>query len=135
MRIYLTHCSKEKSLDAKGNGELYPPDELYTEPGIQEFMTICKQTGVNWAILSDNYGIFLPGDRHVYYEKPPATVTPEEELEIIHQFEQKLSGFDEIWFFVRSETFHSFYERVLQSVSIQDKIKIFTDLHAIQKDT
>lgn len=132
MRIYLTHCSKEKSLEARANGLPVPPDILYTEAGIQEFMTACKHAGVNWAILSDKHGVFLPGDRHVYYEKPPATVTPDEELVIIHQFEQKLSGFDETWFFVRSETFHPFYERVLNSSSLHDRITIFKDLNSIK---
>ena len=101
MRIYLTHCSKEKMPIAKGNGELYPPDELYTEPGIQQFMAICKQKEVNWAILSDNYGIFFPSDRRGYYEKPPASVTPEEELAIISQVSSRLlSPYDEIWFYI-----------------------------------
>lgn len=131
MRIYLTHCSKEKSLDAKATGLPLPPDELYTEAGIRQFMTTCKQKGVAWAILSDHYGVFLPSEKHLYYEKPPATVTPKEELVIIRQFEQKLSGFDEIWFFVRTETFHPFYERVLNSSSLRDRITIFKDLISI----
>jgi hypothetical protein len=132
MRIYLTHCSKDKSPDARVNGLPVTPDILYTEAGIQEFMMICKRVGVNWAILSDNYGVFLPGERHVYYEKPPSAVTPEEELVIIHQFEQKLSGFDEIWFFVRIETFHPFYERVLTSSSLHNRITFFKDLNLIK---
>ena len=132
MRIYLTHCSKEKSLDAKVNGLPAPPDILYTEAGIQEFMTACKHAGVTWAILSDNYGVLLPGDQRVYYEKPPSTVTAEEELVIIHQLEQKLSSFDDIWFFVRTETFHPFYERILNSSSLNDRITFFKDLNSIK---
>jgi hypothetical protein len=132
MRIYLTHCSKEKSLDAKASGLPVSPDILYTEAGIQEFMTACMHAGVTWAILSDNYGVLLPGDQRVYYEKPPATVTAEEELVIIHQLEQKLSSFDDIWFFVRTATFHPFYERVLNSSSLNDRITFFKDLNSIK---
>ncbi len=131
MRIYLTHCSREKSPAAKTSGLPLPPDELYTEPGIQQFMTACKSKGVNWAILSDNYGVFLPTEKHEYYEKPPATVTPEEEAVIAAQFNQRLSGYDEIWFFVRPETFHPFYDRVLKSISNHKTVTVFTELEEI----
>jgi hypothetical protein len=131
MRIYLTHCSKEKSATAKASGGSFSPLELYTEEGIQQFMNTCTHRGVNWAILSDHYGIFLPSDRRTYYEKPPATVTPAEEMVIIHQLEQRLSSYDEIWFYVRPETIHPFYERVLQSSSLHDRIILFQDLSVI----
>ena len=94
-------------------------------------MTICKQKGVHWAILSDNYGIFFPSDRRAYYEKPPASVTPEEELAIISQFEQTLSPYDEIWFYVRTETFHTFYERVLKMSAIASRVHLFEALQEI----
>lgn len=131
MRIYLTHCSREKSPSAKASGLPLPPDELYTEPGIQQFMTACKSKGVNWAILSDNYGVFLPTEKHEYYEKPPATVTPEEEAIITAQFNQRLSSYDEIWFFVRPETFHPFYDRVLKRCTFAVRVHLFEALREI----
>jgi hypothetical protein len=132
MRIYLTHCSKEKSLAAKTNGLPLPPDELYTEEGIQKFMQTCTQKGVDWAILSDNYGIFFPAEKHVYYEKPPASVTPEEEAAIIAQINERLSGYDEIWFYVRPATFHPFYERVLKGSDQAARVQQFEDIFAIE---
>lgn len=127
MRIYLTHCSKEKSAVAKASGKPLPPDELYTEEGIRMFMQTCMHKGVNWAILSDKYGVFFPIEKHEYYEKPPASVTPEEERAIIEQFNQRLTGYDEIWFFVRPETIHPFYERVLKGSELSTRIHLFTD--------
>jgi hypothetical protein len=132
MRIYLTHCSKEKSLAAKASGNKLPPDLLYTDSGLQAFITACKSAGADWAILSDQYGVFLPTEQHTYYEKPPLKVTPEEELVIIRQFDQTLSAYDEIWFFVRAETFHLFYDRVLKSSTIHNRITLFFDLNAIK---
>lgn len=131
MRIYLTHCSKEKSIAAKANGLPLPPDELYVEEGIQKFMAACKQKGVDWAILSDNYGVFFPDEKHEYYEKPPATVTPEEEAAIIAQFNKRLKDYDEIWFYVRAATFHPFYERVLKGSNLAARVHQFIDIGEI----
>jgi hypothetical protein len=128
MRIYLTHCSKEKAPAAKGSNLLLPPDELYTEEGIQAFMQICKQKSVDWAILSDNYGVFFPFEKHEYYEKPPSTVTPEEEQVILKQSNERLGEYAEIWFYVRPATFHPFYERVLKGSEQADKIHLFQDI-------
>lgn len=132
MRIYLTHCSKEKSLEAKESGEELTPDRLYTDPGIQQFMERCKATGVRWAILSDRYGIFLPEERHTCYEKAPASVTPEEEMTIIQGFDKLLSGYDEIWFYIRPDTFHPFYERVLINSQLAGRVQRFENLDQIE---
>jgi hypothetical protein len=132
MRIYLTHCSKEKSLKAKETGEEMTPDQLYTDPGIQQFMQQCMKLNVNWAILSDYFGIFLPEERHEYYEKKPDTVTKDEEHVILKEFERKMYVFDEIWFFIRPATFHPFYEKVLKNNSLSGRVKIFEDLNLIK---
>ncbi len=132
MRIYLSHCSKEKSEVAKINGLPLPPDELYTEENIQKFMHTCKQKGVNWAILSDNYGVFFPNEKNAYYEKPPGTVTPEEEQAIITQFYKRLAEYDEIWFYVRAATFHAFYERVLKGSDLVARVHLFQDITEIE---
>jgi len=132
MRIYLTHCSKEKSLEAKESGAELPPDLLYTDAGIQQFMERCKAAEVRWAILSDNYGVFLPEERRAYYEKAPASVTPEEEKVIIKSFDNKLSKYDEIWFYIRPQTFHLFYQRVLSNSRLASRVQRFEDLEQIE---
>ena len=128
MRIYLTHCSKDKLPEAKASGEKLPPDLLYTDASLQEFISKCKSTGAAWAILSDKYGVFLPDENHEYYEKPPASVTAEEENAIRNQFDQRLEHYEEIWFYVRQTTFHHLYERILMRSSLSNRIHLFSDL-------
>jgi hypothetical protein len=132
MRIYLTHCSKNKSLAAKASGEKLPPDLLYTDSGLQEFITACKSAGADWAILSDQYGVFSPDDAHEYYEKPPASVTPEEETILVDQLNQRLKDYDEIWFYVRPATFHPLYERILIRSALSGRVHLFSDLEEVK---
>lgn len=132
MRIYLTHCSREKLPAAKRDGLEYPPDELYTDPGLQAFIARCRERGQAWAILSDRYGVFFPQEKHPYYEKPPADVTAAEEAEITRGFHAQLSEYDQIWFFTRSETFHSFYERVARNGALAGRVVVFDNLERIQ---
>jgi hypothetical protein len=113
-RVYLTHCSAEKDPELKDSGKSATPDALYTNLGIQRFMTKCKEKGVIWGVFSDLYGVFEANERQVWYEKHPDTVVQQEEDNIIQDFDRKLSDYDEIWFYIRPESFHSFYARVLK---------------------
>ena len=129
--IFLTHCSKEKSELARASGEKLPPDQLYTDPDLQAFIQRCKETGSSWAILSDKYGVIFPSEKHDYYEKPPATVTPEEERIIVEDFNLRLGEFQQICFYIRRETYHPFYERVLAASRLTDRIVLIEDLEQI----
>jgi hypothetical protein len=130
-RIYLTHCSKEKDLALKTLGRVAAPDVLYTNPGIQQFMVRCKEAGVSWAVLSDLYGVFQADEQYGWYEKHPDTVTQQEEDWIIQEFDRKLASYDEIWFYIRSDTFHPFYARVLKRTRLAERVRTFEDLEAI----
>jgi hypothetical protein len=88
MRIYSTHCSAQKSDALKASGLKVPPDQLYTASTIRAFIEQCKEKRVDWAILSDLYGVWFPNVKHEWYEKHPDTVTPDE-------FDQILKGFDQ----------------------------------------
>ena len=131
-QIYLSHCSKDKSAQAKATGEKMTPDRLYTDPDLVRFMSRCKEAGLEWAILSDRYGLFRAQDRHAYYEKPPDTVSEDEEAQIAEDLRKGLSQFDTVWFYVRKASFHPFYERVLQKSGVIGKVKFFSDLTQIQ---
>jgi hypothetical protein len=132
MRIYLTHCSKDKSPEAKASGEKLPPDQLYTDTALQQFIAACRSAGADWAILSDQYGVFSPEETHAYYEKPPASVTPEEENALRIQVNQRLEGYEEIWFFVRLESFHPLYERILLRSALSGRVHLFSDLGEVK---
>lgn len=132
MRIYLTHCCKGKADHLRETSEAVTPDQLYIEPGIQAFIERCKERKVDWAILSDLYGIYLPSDRHQWYEKHPDTVTAQEKARIISNFNDKLSAYAEIFFYVRPDTFHPLYEDILQKTSLAGRIQILQELYFIE---
>ena len=110
---------------------MLPPDQLYSNPGLQAFIDRCKKTGASWAILSDKYGVFFPWEKHGYYEKPPAIVTPEEEKIIADDFHSRLGEFQQICFYIRRETYHPFYDRVLAASRLTDRIVLIEDLEQI----
>ena len=132
MRFYLTHCSKAKDPTLKGTDIAVTPDKLYTDPEIQVFIKKCQEKNVSWGILSDLYGVYLPNERHVWYEKHPDTVTPEEEEGVIKDFNKKLNSYDEIFFYVRPESFHPFYKRVLDKTVLADIVQILQTIESIQ---
>ena len=96
-------------------------------------MERCQARNVSWAILSDLYGIYLPNERHIWYEKHPDTVTSEEEKAVIQDFNAKLNLYDQIYFFIRIESFHPFYERVLKNTLLANRVKIFQDIEYIER--
>lgn len=132
MRIYLTHCSKEKEPSLKGTDIAVTPDKLYIGKDIQDFIRRCQAKNVTWGILSDLYGVYLAEDLHAWYEKPPDTVTPEEEKLVLQNFNHKLSAYDEVLFFVRPEAFHPFYRRVLRKADLASKIQLFYNIGCIE---
>lgn len=132
MRFYLTHCSKEKASYLKGTDIAVTPDQLYTNPEIQQFMSRCREQKVNWGILSDLYGVYLSNESHIWYEKHPDTVTLQEEDVVIEDFNQKLGSYQEICFYIRPETFHPFYERVLKKTLLANKVWTFQSLDDIE---
>ncbi|HZD36815.1 MAG TPA: hypothetical protein VE130_16540 [Nitrososphaeraceae archaeon] len=63
-------CQEEFSFE-----ERVTPDRLYTATPTQRFMNECKNKGVNWAILSDKYGIWFSQDLHEWYEVYHLSIT------------------------------------------------------------
>jgi len=126
MRIYVTHCSATKDDSLKYSGEKVTPDRLYTASPTQRFMNKCKEKQVKWVILSDLYGIWFPHERHEWYDKHPDTVTDEEEEDLVRNFEEKLSSYDEIGFYYNPGRIHPLYLRILDKVKLKDKIFRFT---------
>jgi hypothetical protein len=131
MRLYLTHCCKDKSETARLSGDSLLPDELYVDPAIQAFFQAVKQKGQTWGVLSDLYGLWLPPRREGWYEKHPDTVTTDEAEAIRQSFDEGLEAFTEVWFYVRKETFHPFYQSVLERSRWRDRIQCFESLKKI----
>ena len=92
----------------------------------KRFMNECKNKGVRWAIFSDKYGVWLPEEKHEWYEKDPDTVSQQEFKQLVRNFEEKLAKFDEIWFYHNPGRFHQLYEKLLKQVKVKGKITLFT---------
>ena len=126
MRIYVTHCCAKKDERNRVTGAKVTPDNLYTATPTKRFMETCKLKGVHWAIFSDLYGIWFPDMKRGWYEKDPNSVTENEFMLLLGDFDQKLQNYDEIWFYYNPGRFHRLYARLLRETKLRDKVKLFT---------
>ncbi len=131
MRIYLTHCCAKKDDTLKNSHEKVTPDRLYVATPTKRFMEKCKSKKVTWAIFSDKYGVWFPDEKHEWYNKDPDTVTPAEYECLIENFEQRLSKYEEIWFYYNPGRFHPLYEKLLKEAKVEGKITLFTHKNQI----
>jgi len=132
-RIYLTHCSAKKDSFLENTKRKVTPDQLYTATPTRRFMERCKKIGVEWAIFSDLYGIWLPNEEHEWYEKDPDTVTREEFNKLLADFDNKLNEYTEIWFYYNPGHFHPLYKKLLSQSRLKERIRLFTHLREIAK--
>ena len=88
-------------------------------------MTRCKEEGVQWAIFSDLYGVWLAVERRRWYEKAPDTVTEGEFIALLRSFDRRLRLFDEIWFYYHPARFHGLYRRLLRRSRLRRRIHKF----------
>ena len=124
MRVYLTFCSAEKNESLKNSGQKVFPEVLYTSQRIQSFMRRCKSANVYWAILSDQHGVWFSREKHAWYEKHPNSVSEEEFAALVTDFNDKLAGFDEIYFCpgTGEKRVHFLYKRLLGENTLLDRI-------------
>ncbi len=131
-KIFITHCCAKKDNSLKNTNLQVTADKLYTATPTQRFMKKCKEKGVNWAIFSDLHGVWLPNEKHEWYEKSPNNVTKQEFERLISDFDNKLQNFDEIWFYYNPGRFHPLYKKLMETSSLKDRIKVFTHKEEIQ---
>jgi hypothetical protein len=87
---------------------------------------------VRWAVFSDLYGVWFPDTKHEWYDKAPDHVTETGFRDLVADFDRKLHGFDEIWFYYNPSRFHSMYDRLITNSSLRDRITRFTHLGQIR---
>lgn len=126
MRIYLTHCSAKKDEKLKNLKDEVTPDKLYTSSRLLGFVNKCKQAGCNWAIFSDLYGVWFPTEKHQWYEMHPKKVNEEKFQQLLSSFDEKLSEYDEIFFYYNPRRFHGLYKRLLEESKLTKKITKFS---------
>jgi hypothetical protein len=104
---------------------------LYTATPTRRFMQRCREMGVDWAIFSDKYGVWLPSEEREWYEKDPDTVTDEEFQALIRNFETRLEGYDEVLFYNNPGRFHPLYKKLLKMAKVKGKVTLITHLDDI----
>lgn len=112
--IYVTHCSRDKNTDCETSGAEVTPDILYTSPGLQKFITWCRNNKNDWAIFSDKYGVIFSDERIHWYNKPPDSVTSEEFDQLLASFTSRLAAFDQVVFYHRPGETHPLFKRIQQ---------------------
>jgi hypothetical protein len=132
LKIYLTHCSAKKDTDLEYSSEEVTPDRMYTATPTKRFIKKCKEEHVSWAIFSDKYGVWFPNEKHRWYEKDPDTVTNQEYSLLVKDFERKLNGYSEIWFYHNPGRFHPLYKKLLEEANVKAKLVLFTHLTQIE---
>ena len=129
----MTHCSATKDISLRDVNIRVTPDKLYTATPTQRFMKSCMKNDVEWAIFSDNYGIWLSKERNSWYEKSPDSVTDKEFGKLQANFNTRLKDFDEIWFYYNPGRFHALYRKLMSNSKLKNKIRLFTHLNEIVK--
>lgn len=129
--IYLTYCTWDKDDQYRITGEKIAPNRLYQSRRIHSFVTTCKERYVEWAIFSDLYGVWFPDEQHEWYDKSPETVTKEEFIRLVDDFDRTLSEYQKIGFYVRHDTFHNLYKELVSQSRLVDRIEIFEDLSKV----
>jgi hypothetical protein len=94
-------------------------------------MTKCQATRVNWAILSDKYGVWFPEIRYKWYEKSPDSLLDWEFEKLLDNFDMELKDYDEIWFYYNPGRFYGLYRSLLTRTALKDRLTLFTHVSAI----
>jgi len=134
MKIYITHCTSLKDSRFKGTNEKVTPDVLYIGKKIQRFINNCKKKNVNWAIFSDNYGVWFPYEKHEWYEKPPNLVTDSEFEQLVSSTKKKLKNYRAYFYGnYKSHHFHPLYRKLVDRLSNEGiDIKLISKFEEIE---
>lgn len=130
MRIYVTHCTARKDDSLRGTGLRVAPDRLYRGKFIEAFRRMCRQKGVEWAIFSDLYGVWLPCEKHEWYEKHPSRVGEQEYQKLLRDFKRKLCEYDDICFYRNPSRVHKLHKRLLRETGLRDRI---TEISSVKR--
>jgi hypothetical protein len=132
-KIYITHCSAKKDKTLFNTSKKVTPDKLYTSLPLQRFIKTCKEKRTEWAIFSDKYGVIFPWDKIQWYDKHPNKVTSNEFKFLVNNFVQRLSKFEEIWFYHNPGRFHNLYKVLIrQAIKRGLIVKLFSHLSKIR---
>jgi len=133
--IYITHCSNKKDDNLKNTGKKVSPDKLYTAKFVQRFIAKCRETNVDWAILSDKHGMVFPSDEIGWYNLSPSDVmkSNEKKKELLQKLFNQLKVFDKVLFYHNPGRFHALYKYLVhQLIQKGINIKMISHLSEIE---
>jgi hypothetical protein len=139
LRIYITYCSAQKDDSLRDTGIEVTPDRLYKSRRVKAFMARCKVKAVNWAIFSDEHGVWFSHIKHKWYEKDPSTIVRRGKIidpvkfgNLVEDFNHKLRGYQEIHFYVPNATrLHSLYWMLLKKTRLKGRVRQFDHISKI----
>jgi hypothetical protein len=119
-RIYFTHCTYKKDNSLRASGEQVRPDRLYVGKKIQGFIQKCRSAGVEWAIFSNEYGIWFWNERHAWYDTSPNDLenNAEKKRHLFDDASRKLEQYDIVYFYAnyKSRRFHRVYRQLSEDL-------------------
>jgi hypothetical protein len=124
-QIFFTFCSAKKNDSLRGTAKAVSPEELYTSPRVQSFISRCKKSGVRWAIFSDKYGVWFSDEKHCWYERSPDDAISDYPR-LLSDFDDKMKDFAVIHFCpgVGGPRLHRMYRRLVSESRWKDRIRI-----------
>jgi|WetSurMetagenome_2_1015567.scaffolds.fasta_scaffold29071_4 hypothetical protein len=136
--INITYCSKTKNDCFRDTSNEVTPSELYTGNRIQSFIKKCVDNEADWAIFSDKYGIWGPAiegqERNKWYDKAPEDVNEDEFKKLLIEFDNRLSSYDKILFYCKSELeLDDLYKRLIKESKLKNRITLISNLNQISK--
>lgn len=133
--IYITYCSKQKSVYKTDGSKLLLPSELYISSRVQSFIHYCEKYKYEWAIFSDYYGIVFKNDKVEWYDKSPELVTSKEYNDLLKDSLYKLKKYNKVFFFYDVKTFHPVYKRLVKDLERSKKVILMDRLEAYYENT
>ena len=132
-RVYITHSSEKKDDSLRGTNQRVTPDILYTATPIRRFTRRCIDENVEWAILSDKFGVIFSQEKIDWYQKHLDQVDEEEFQWLLGNFIYRLLGYDRVWFYHNPRSFHPLYRKLVKESRGRGlRVKMFSHLSEIK---
>ena len=101
--------------------------EYYGDSLNGQFIRRCMKRGLNWAILSPQYGLWGPDDQHLPGENLLRETTPEQRKHIAKALRRYAARFEEVWVYSgRTYDRTELHQQVLNAARLPDKLIVAT---------
>ena len=106
--------------------------EYYGDSLNGQFIRRCMKKGLNWAILSPQYGLWGPDDQHLPEESLLRETTPEQRKQIAKTLHRYAARFDAVWLYSgRTYDRTELHQQVIKNARLSEKLEetsLFADI-------